>query len=157
MGNHNRIVIGRDTFLICAELWISKDENRITVGKNSTIQGKLEYPIHLAAIEGTAIEIGQECMISAAVEIRTADGHSITNLEGKRINPSKSVRIGNHVWIGSGASCTKGIEITDHCIVGTKSVVTRSIEKSYCVVGGNPARIIKEGVDWQKELLEISE
>ena len=155
MGNHNRIVIGRDTYLMYTELWISKDGNAITVGAKSMISGKKEYPSHIAALEGTSVTVGEDCIMSSAVEIRTGDGHSILNREGKRINPSSSVVIGNHVWLGSGAVLLKGIVIADHCIAGAKSVVTKSITKPYCAVGGNPARILREELDWCKELLEI--
>lgn len=157
MGNHNTIRIGRDATLISTELWISKDNNRIVIGSGSQIHGKDRNPNHIAAMEGTEVVIGAECIFSADVEIRTADGHSIVDLEGNRVNPSRSVYIGEHVWLGSGVVCTKGIQIADHVIVGTRSVVTRSIDKSYCAVGGNPARIIKEGLDWRKELLAIKE
>ena len=155
MGNNNKIVIGKDMFLICAELWMSKDSNVIDLGAESTLQGKPQYPIHMAAIEGTSIEVGKECMISAAVEIRTADGHSIVDMNGKRINPSQSIKIGDHVWMGTGVVVTKGIEIIDHCIVGTKSVVTRPITQRFSVSVGNPAKVVKENIDWRKELLEV--
>ena len=156
MGNHNRIFVGRDATLICVELWISKDKNQISLGAGTAVIGKPEYPTHLAAIEGTEISVGKDCMISASVEIRTADGHSIVDLEGKRVNPSQSVHIGDHVWMGTGVVCTKGVEITDHCIVGTRSVVTKSITERYCAVGGNPARVLREGLDWRRELMEVT-
>ncbi len=156
MGNNNKIFIGHDTFVICAELWISKDGNTISVGEESTLEGKIEYPLHIAAIEGTEVTVGRECMISGSVEIRTADGHSIVNMVGDRINPSRSIHIGEHVWIGTGAVLTKGVDVIDHCIIGTRSVVTKSITQRYCSVGGNPARILKEGLDWNKELLPVS-
>lgn len=37
-----------------------------------------------------------------------------------------------------------GVELGDFTIVGAGSVVTKSFKEGYCVIGGNPARIIKK-------------
>lgn len=52
------------------------------------------------------------------------------------------VVIGNNVWIGDKATILAGVRIGDGVIVAANSVVTKDIP-DYCVVGGNPARIIK--------------
>lgn len=36
-----------------------------------------------------------------------------------------------------------GVEIGDHTIVAANSVVTKSFPDGYCVIGGNPAKVIK--------------
>jgi acetyltransferase-like isoleucine patch superfamily enzyme len=56
---------------------------------------------------------------------------------------TKPINIGENVWIGANAVITAGTRIGKHCIVGANSVVTKDIP-DYCVVGGNPARIIKK-------------
>lgn len=44
--------------------------------------------------------IGDNCLISCDVVIRNNDGHLIYSCDGgNRINPTKSVYIGDHVWI----------------------------------------------------------
>ena len=53
------------------------------------------------------------------------------------------VKIGKNVWIGDKASIMPGVKIGDGVIVGANSVVTKDIP-SYCLVAGNPARIIKK-------------
>ena len=37
-----------------------------------------------------------------------------------------------------------GVTLGDHTVVGAGSVVTKSFEQGYCVIAGNPARIIRE-------------
>ena len=36
-----------------------------------------------------------------------------------------------------------GVELGDHTVVGAGAVVTKSFSEGYCVIGGNPAKIIK--------------
>jgi maltose O-acetyltransferase len=50
--------------------------------------------------------------------------------------------IGDNVWIGAYATICPGVVIGDGCVVGTASVVTKSVPP-YTVVAGNPARPIR--------------
>lgn len=52
------------------------------------------------------------------------------------------VVIGDNVWIGDKATILPNVKIGEGCIIGANSVVTKDIPP-YCIVGGNPARIIK--------------
>lgn len=51
--------------------------------------------------------------------------------------------IGNDVWIGYEAIIFAGVTIGDGAIIGSRAVVTKDVPP-YTVVGGVPARIIKE-------------
>ncbi len=73
-----------------------------------------ERKTRLACIEGTSIEIGEDCMFSANIVFRTGDSHSIINSDGQRINASKSICIGNHVWIGNTVIVNKGVKVSDN-------------------------------------------
>jgi acetyltransferase-like isoleucine patch superfamily enzyme len=52
------------------------------------------------------------------------------------------ISISDDVWIGANSVITAGVSIGRHSIVGAGSVVTKTIP-DYCIVVGNPARIIK--------------
>ena len=52
-------------------------------------------------------------------------------------------RIGNDVWIGHGAIVMGGINVGDGAIIAAGAVVTKDVPPC-CIVGGNPAKIIKE-------------
>ena len=54
-------------------------------------------------------------------------------------------RIGKHCFIGARSVILPGITIGDHSIVGTGSIVTKNVPP-HCIVAGNPARIIREGI-----------
>ena len=61
---------------------------------------------------------------------------------------TKPVTIGNHVWICSNSIVLKGVTIGDGAIIAAGAVVTKDVP-SKCMVGGNPAKIIRTNVDWQ--------
>ena len=53
------------------------------------------------------------------------------------------VRIKDDTWIGTNAVITAGVTIGKHCIVAGGSVVTKDVP-DYTLVGGNPARVLKQ-------------
>ena len=53
------------------------------------------------------------------------------------------VCIGNDVWIGHGVKILEGVRIGDGAIVATGAVVSEDVSP-YCIVGGVPARRIKD-------------
>ncbi|HEY9052783.1 MAG TPA: Vat family streptogramin A O-acetyltransferase [Gammaproteobacteria bacterium] len=65
--------------------------------------------------------------------------------------------IGNDVWIGYEATIMPGIKVGDGAIIASKAVVTKDVPP-YSVVGGNPAKIIKQRFDQNSinKLLEIA-
>lgn len=64
--------------------------------------------------------------------------------------------IGNDVWIGEGAFIRKGVKLSDGCIIGAKSVVTKDVGP-YEIVAGQPAKLIRKRFkdDVIKRLLEL--
>jgi acetyltransferase-like isoleucine patch superfamily enzyme len=54
----------------------------------------------------------------------------------------KPVVIGDRVWVGGGAIICPGVTIGEGSTVAAGAVVTKDVP-SYCVVGGNPARVLK--------------
>ena len=53
------------------------------------------------------------------------------------------VEIGKYCWVGMNSVILPGVHLGDFTIVGAGSVVTKSFTEGYCVIGGNPAKIIK--------------
>lgn len=64
--------------------------------------------------------------------------------------------VGNDVWIGRRATIMPGVRIGDGAIVSAEAVVVKDVEP-YTIVGGNPAREIKQRYSQEaiQELLEI--
>lgn len=114
------------------------------IAPKNIIRGKQVYPgdspgNYIQAING--IEIGDHTNIGPNVGIISAN-HDPTNNE--RHLPSAPIRIGKHCWIGMGAVILPGVQLGDYTIVGANAVVTSSYENGYCVIAGNPAKIIRQ-------------
>jgi len=65
--------------------------------------------------------------------------------------------VGNDVWIGYESIIMPGVKIGDGAIIAAKSVVVNDVSP-YAIVGGNPAKIIKQrfGDETIKKLLAIA-
>lgn len=63
-------------------------------------------------------------------------------IKDQGVSPCKTV-IEDDVWIGGNSVIIQGLTIGTHCIVASGSVVTKDVPP-YTVVGGNPARIIRQ-------------
>lgn len=89
------------------------------------------------------IRIGDNCMISPGVHIYTATHplNAAARNSGKEFG--KPVTIGDNVWIGGRAIITPGVTIGNNAIIAAGSVVTQDVPAN-TLVGGNPARLIKQ-------------
>jgi len=149
-GSNNTIVIGERCYFNHVVFCIEGDGNTIEIGNHTGLYGRAE----LAAIEGTTISIGDNCMFSSDVYLRTGDSHSVLRKGTReRINPSKSIHIGNHVWIGTKVTVLKGTRVPQDCIVGAGSLLTHAFEHPNCVLAGVPAKEVKQDVDWTDQRL----
>ncbi len=146
-GNNNTLFIGDSCNIISANPHFEDDGGLIYIGDKTCIAGRT----HIACIEGKKIKIGSNCLFSSDITIRVGDSHSILDMEGKRINPSKDVNIGDHVWIGNKTIILKGSEIADDSIVGSGAVVSGKYTDNNVVIAGNPAKIIKRDITWKYE------
>lgn len=90
------------------------------------------------------IRIGNHVYISKGVVIRDSDNHNV--LRGDYVQ-SKPIIIGDNVWIGMRAIILKGVTIGDGAIVAAGAVVTKDVPPN-SVVGGVPAKVIRENVTW---------
>lgn len=148
-GYNNTIELGKGCVAKNASFYTEDNNNAIIIADNTHFSGK----IHIAVTESTKCIIGNDCLFSSEIVIRTGDSHSILNEAGERINQAKDVIIGNHVWVGYRALITKGSRIPENCVVGTGAVVTKSIDKSGAVIAGVPVKIVKESINWCGERL----
>lgn len=146
-GNNNKIFVDENCVLRDLNVWIEDDGNSVLIEKDTLICGKTK----LSLIEGTSIVIGENSMFSDEIDLRTGDSHSIVNENGDRINPSKNIKIGKHCWVGHGATILKGVILPNNSIVATKAVVTKPFDNEGVILAGNPAKIVKENIDWKFE------
>lgn len=123
-------------------------KNELSIGRNTTVE---RISIIQRGSENTKITIGDDCMLSYNVIIRTQDAHTIYDCKTMQaLNKPQDVNIGNHVWIATNATVLKGSNIPANCIIGTYSLVNKKFEKENCIIAGIPAEVIKQGVNWDR-------
>lgn len=149
-GDNNLIEIGRDVRFSSGKIYLSGTSGQhIRIGAETTVEGA-----YLLVDEAASIDIGRDCMLSTEIIMRTGDKHSILDAaSGRRINPSRDIRIADRVWIGRDVTLLKGSVLQPETVVATRSLVSSAFDEGECVVGGVPARIIKRGIRWDRELL----
>lgn len=114
----------------------------LKIGDNTYIQPNANI------VANSGIEIGQNCAISWNCQIIDDDMHTLNSKINCK-NNSAPITIGNNIWIGMNSSILKGVIIGDGAVIAAGSIVTKNVPAG-CLVGGVPAKIIKENVIWQK-------
>jgi maltose O-acetyltransferase len=128
-----------------------------TVGNNYYIEPTFRcdygYNIHVGEnfyanfdcvfLDVCEIRIGDNCFLAPGVHIYTAT-HPIeaeARISGAEFG--KPVTIGHNVWIGGRAIINPGVNIGHNVVIASGAVVTKDVPDNV-VVGGSPARIIKQ-------------
>ena len=109
--------------------------------------------------EGAKLTVGKFCSIAPGVNVYLGGNHRtdwVTTYPFGHINKNVfnkfnghghpatkgDVVIGNDVWIGKDATIMSGIKIGDGAVIANNAHVVKNVEP-YCIVGGNPAKLIK--------------
>ncbi len=169
IDKNNKLIIAKSSFLKGCNIRIRGENNYIefkdkTSFRNTKIEVRGKNCIlvigkgtgtgdntYISVREnGTKVFIGENCMFSRNSKIMTSDGHDIL-INGERINAARNILIGNDVWITDNVTVLKGVKIGDGAILAINSTVTKDVPNN-SIVAGNPAKVIKEGVNWQEKL-----
>ena len=153
------------------KLW-GGGSKHITIGKGTTIQAYcilgawMKYAgeqFSPSIIIGDGCNIGEHTHITCINKITIGNGlltgryvyigdnsHGGFSEEETDIPPINrklvtkgEIVIGDNVWIGDKVTILSGVKIGKGSIIGANAVVTKDVPP-YTVVGGNPARIIKQ-------------
>lgn len=134
------VIVGRKVQLhrgVKLSAWGNEYDSELVIGDNTSIGDRTE--IH----SGRKVEIGSGCNIAWDVCIMDRDYHKFNS----SVEEIKPLKIGDNVWIGCRSLILKGLTIGDGAVIAAGSVVTRDVPAK-ALVGGNPARVIKEDIYW---------
>ena len=131
----------------------------IRIGQDSRVQLGANVSstsiVSISATEGTSVVIGDDVMFASSNEVRADDGHAIFDVRtGARVNVSRSIHIGNHVWMGLRSVALSGAHIGDGSVIGLSSIVTRTIPNN-CLAVGVPARPARYDIAWERPHLSL--
>lgn len=121
------------------------DGGSIQIGNDTTIMSYL----YLQAA-ASKVSIGEDCMFSYFVKMNTGSHTLYDNVTGENITHRDGITLGNHVWVGMGATFVDGCTVGDGSVIGASSVVTKDIPP-HVTCAGNPARVLREDVRWERE------
>ena len=107
------------------------------------VRGKNVFPgdspgVYINAVNG--VRIGDYTNIGPNVGIISSN-HDLINNDSH--TESAPIEIGRFCWMGMNAVILPGVRLADFTIVGAGAVVTKSFNEGYCVIAGNPAKVIK--------------
>ncbi len=127
-----------------------KEDARIFVAEGATLQLGAGAAIGIRNIINVAcsVTIGDRSRLSWDCQVLDTDFHEVFNIDGKVRPKTQSVRIGDHVLIGTGAIILKGVTIGDGAVVAAGSVVSRDVAAG-TIVAGNPAKPVGTAVGWK--------
>ncbi len=117
------------------------DGGRLSIGHATNVNGLTKILV------AEQVTIGAECTLSWDVQILDNDFHRLT-VGGVERPMSAPVRIGDRVWIGTGAIVLKGVTIGDGAVVAAGAVVTSDVAPG-AIVAGLPARQIGVADSWR--------
>lgn len=133
-----------------------KGKSKLILGKKLRIRSNSKIRIY----NGGIVKIGDNCFFNDNLSINCQKEISIGNnvICGPNIcfidndhdykndlNEliSKSINIGDNVWIGSNCTILKGVKIGNNCVIGAGTLVNKSIPNN-CKVYNKKELIIKE-------------
>lgn len=164
------LAIGDGSKFSYNQIIANKEGCQVTIGPDSMVNGKIMFECNGASVQiGSNTFIGSSDLIcskkiTVCNDVLIAWGCTIVDHNSHAIQFSlrsndvsewmagrkdwthveqKEIMICDKAWIGFNSIILKGVTIGEGAIVGAGSVVTKDVSP-WTIVGGNPARIIRE-------------
>ncbi len=136
VGDFPTMVASPDNFIHLTTWSLEEHEGEISIGKFCLITPGVRIA------SASKITIGDGCMFANSAYISDADWHGIYD-RAIPVGKTSPITLKDNVWIGDRAVVGKGVTIGKNSIVAAGAVVVKDVPDNV-VVGGNPAKIIKE-------------
>lgn len=143
----SRLILHENSRLVCKGHIQSFEAVRIECLPNAVVEiGHKSYINHDSEIRcRERVTIGNNVSIAYNVLIQDSDYHTTYDEAGSPKPETLPITIEDNVWIGANAIILKGVALGEGCVVAAGSVVTKSAP-AHSLIGGNPARVIKQNL-----------
>jgi acetyltransferase-like isoleucine patch superfamily enzyme len=145
------ITISRNNSFVCNKLEIG---SKTSILSGNTIIGSGDFSIgqNSRIIYGHYFDVWNSIKIGSNTWIAGKNSQFWTHgsIHTKQGIKPLGISIGDNVYVGSSCLFAPGTHVHDHSLVGIGSVVNGSFTESYCIIMGNPARIVKKNIDWRQ-------
>ncbi len=138
--------LGRNSIIECTGVIRDLGE-KLEIGDNVGIAAEA-----FISVRGPVI-IGSNCIFGPGVKL-FSENHNFTDLDIPIFlqgATKKGIVIGTDCWIGANAVILDGVSVGDKCIIAAGAVVNQDIPP-YSIVGGVPAKIIKNRISLLKTI-----
>ena len=146
LGGGGGLVLGRDVVVDGENLRLGPrvrlhHGSQFVTGRAGWISvGADSHVARLTIVSGTGgVDIGAHCAIGPQVTIYSSSTVLDGDLLGTEDAQKAPVRIGDNVYIGSGARILPGVSIGDRAVIAAGAVVTRDVPAAH-LARGVPAR-----------------
>jgi acetyltransferase-like isoleucine patch superfamily enzyme len=109
---------------------------KILIGKH--VNPGYQYGCYLHGVNG--IIIGDYTFVAPNVGIMSGNHNPVDLRQQIKAGP---IKIGRHCWLGMNSMILANVELGDFTIVAAGSIVTKSFKEGFCIIGGNPAKVLK--------------
>lgn len=110
-----------------------------------------------AFLLNTTMLIKKNALWSNYVLVQGSNQHGVVDFATMKLveYPRNRITLEPHAWVGRRAILCAGAHVGAGAIVGTGALVAGKVPGA-CIVGGNPARVIKRGRTWAHSLHHIT-
>lgn len=116
---------------------------RFDYGYNTHVGENFFANFDCTILDVCEVRFGDNCMLGPGVQIYTATHPLHPNERNSGKEYAKPITFGNNVWIGGGAIVNPGVRVGNNVVIASGAVVTKDVPDNV-VVGGNPAKVIKQ-------------
>ncbi len=143
IGNRNTfscksLKIGANTKFFSGNLFLGNGE--FSIGENSRIINNHFFDLY------NNISLGNNTWVAGRDSQFWTHGSIHTKTGAKDL----SIKIENNVYIGSASRFAPGTKLSSNNLIGLGSVVSGDFKATNTIIMGNPAKVMKQGVDWRQ-------
>ena len=95
------------------------------------------------------ITIGDHVLFGWNVELLDSDNHKMLHKNKEKSADRGEIRIGDHVWVAAYSHVLKNSVIPEGSVVAYHSLVTKRFEGEKLLLGGCPAKVMEEEIEWE--------
>lgn len=115
----------------------------VDYGRHITLGNHFYANMDCIFLDVNRITFGDNVMVGPRVGFYTAGHPTDPEIRNTQLEFGLPITVEDNVWIGANATILPGVTIGEGAIVAAGAVVTKDVP-SRTIVGGNPARVIRE-------------